>query len=168
MRKFLLFILSGTVLAACTSIDCPLDNVVVMTTTFYYPELEENNWQETQMQFLDTITVTSPSATTPLLNRGTSLASLELPMHQFASGSGRDTLALHFLGASGSEAIEYIYLEHTCTPHFEAIDCAASVFHRITAAECSTGGILDSIRIIQPLVNYDDVENLRLFFHPQE
>ena len=55
--------------------------------------------------------------------------------------------------------------------HFEAMDCPGAVFHHITDLSFvpHTDGMLsytlDSVSIIRPLVDFSDVENIRIFYH---
>lgn len=145
-------------LTSCTGIDCPLDTVVVWTMTFY------DSQAETTMNLPCVLTVDAAGAGT-LYNKGTAIASMELPM---SIASPTDTLYLHF-SADDLSTTDTLYIDHTNFAHFEAMDCPGSVFHNITSTHFTTHSmetfpvVIDSVSIIRPLVDYNDVENIRLY-----
>lgn len=145
---------------ACSSINCPLDSVVVWTLTFFDSETEE------PLALPCTLTIDAQGAGT-LYNKGTGNKSMPLPM---SHGAATDTLYLTWSNAA-AEATDILYVDHDNTPHFEAIDCPAAIFHTITDARLSphTNGtspvVIDSVRIIRQQVDYTDVENIRLYLH---
>lgn len=146
---------------SCTSIDCPLDSVVVMTLSFHDSELEE----ETALPC--TLNIEAPRAGL-LFNTGTDIKSLQLPLN---TGSFVDTLYLK-LSDNDRECVDTLYVNHTNESHFEAMDCPGAVFHRISSLQFlphPTDGefpvTIDSVSIIRPLVDYNDVENVRIYYH---
>lgn len=151
--------LATTTLIACQSINCPLDSVVVWTLTFYDSETDE------PIALPCSLTIDAEGAGT-LYNEGTGLKSMPLPMSMAAA---TDTLYLAWTSGPVS-ATDLLYVDHTNTPHFEAIDCPAAIFHTITDAryQAHTDGstspvIVDSVRIIRQQVDYNDVENIRIY-----
>ncbi|MDD6555524.1 MAG: DUF6452 family protein, partial [Bacteroidales bacterium] len=54
-------------------------------------------------------------------------------------------------------------------PHFESVDCPASVFHNITEAATKANPknqlrwTIDRVKLVRTTVNYDDIENLRIY-----
>lgn len=149
-------------LTACTSINCPLDNIVVWTMTFYDSETEE------ALKLPALITVDAKGAGT-LYNMGTGISSMPLPMSLSAPA---DTLYLHWRITEDSPAVtDTLYVSHTNDPHFEAIDCPAAIFHTITDAHLTPHAnaycpiAIDSVSIRRHQVDYNDVENIRLYLH---
>lgn len=154
-------------LSACTSIDCPLDSVVVWTLSFYDSETLE------RMKLPYTLTVDAQGAGT-LYNKGRGIESMKLPMSHNAQA---DTLYLRWTEASpeaeeaAHEVTDVLIIKHDNFPHFEAIDCPAAVFHTITDthfeghAPSSFPLNVDSLRVIRSQVDYNDVENIRLYLH---
>ena len=168
MKRFLQPTLIGIatmLLGACTNIDCPLDNVVMMQCGIY-------------------------DAETILLNRAYGTESFLLPLKE---GEEKDTL-LFFLapisydtgntdeeeGTQEGEGTENqpaatsiepdtLFVNHIGTPHFESVDCPASVFHNITEAATKASPknqlrwTLDRVKLVRTTVNYDDIENLRIY-----
>lgn len=153
------YILGILLLTACQNISCPLDNVVKMTSCLYL------NGEEVTMG--DTLSVTSTSTSQTLLNRLSSFSRFSLPVHQDPSGEASDTLLLSWRVAAKSEGEpaqllrDTLFVAHTCDPHFESIDCPASVFHHVFSVT-SSHTLIDSVEIINPTLNYDATENLRL------
>lgn len=148
-------------LTACTSINCPLDSIVVWTLTFYDSETEE------PLKLPCTLTVEAEGVSSPLFNQGTALNSMPLPMSNVAP---TDTLYLCWSNEA-TAATDILYVDHTNKPHFEAIDCPAAIFHNITDAryvahtEGTSPVVVDSVRIIRQQVDYNDVENIRIYLH---
>lgn len=153
---------------SCTSIDCSLDSVVVWTLTFFDSETEE------PMKLPCLLSVDAEGAGN-LYNRGQGISSMELPM---SHGAASDTLYLRWGvdldsddegSPSTYEVTDVLTLAHDNYPHFDAIDCPAAVFHTITDATFSTHNpnafplVIDSVSIIRPQVDYNDVENIRLY-----
>lgn len=158
--KHLLFFTLLLFLSSCASINCTLDSVVVWTLTFYDSETEE------PLKLPVNLTVEAEGAGT-LYNQGHGITSMALPM---SIASPTDTLFLRW--KSGSfESTDILFLDHTNTPHFDAIDCPAAVFHDISGFrfEASSAEVqpvtIDSITIIRSIVDYQDVENIRLYLH---
>lgn len=148
---------------ACTNIDCPLDNVVELTCGLYAADTKA------ALSLTDTLTVTSPgtlAADTTLLNRATGISSFLLPMRQTMD---RDTLVLHLSNVMGQSARDTIFLRHTNDPHFESIDCPTSVFHTLLDVQWTSHALrlmpltIDSVAIVRKNVNYDNVENLKIY-----
>lgn len=156
-------------LTGCSSIDCSLDSVVVWTLTFYDSTTEE------PMKLPCVLTVDAAGAGT-LFNRAMGVESMELPMSHAAEA---DTLYLKWASpASNSEggaatyaATDVLVLRHDNYGHFDAMDCPAAVFHTITDAQFTTHSLktfpiaIDSVSIIRPKVDYQDVENIRLYLN---
>lgn len=157
-----------SMLTSCASIDCSLDSVVVWTLSFYDSEMEE------PMKLPCLLSVDAAGAGN-LYNRAQGVASIELPMSHSAEA---DTLFLRWGvelepdeegSARTYEVTDVLTLAHDNYPHFDAIDCPAAVFHTITDATFTTHTpsafplVIDSVSIIRPQVDYNDVENIRLY-----
>ena len=80
-----------------------------------------------------------------------------------------DTLLLRFSNDKGQAARDTLFLSHETKPHFENIDCPAAVFHKIQNVRWTSHLLrempltIDSVALINPNVNYDDTENLRVY-----
>lgn len=164
IRKSLLIAILTGLMGACSNIDCPLDNQVVMTLSFF------NSRSGEAVSISDSLSVygLKEGKEEILFNRGVSLSSITLPLNQ---SSDHDTLLLVFHNDS-ERVTDTLYLQHSRQPHFEAIDCPASVFHRLITSQISVRTIasslptIDSVIISNSNVNYEDVENLKVFLRP--
>jgi len=147
--------------SACTNIDCPLDNVVMMQCNLYQSETKA------ALTLTDMLTIKPASRDTLLLNEDTNISSFLVPLNP---GATSDTLVCFFLNESGQEGIDTLFISHTPQPHFESVDCPASIFHTLTGVRHTSHPLadmpltIDSVAIVREIVNYDDIENLRIFF----
>lgn len=162
MRKSLILSLLGAALlgGSCTNIDCPLDSIVVMTSTLYASETGA------PMRLADSLSVRPAGRDTLLLHRAQGIDRFALPLR---SKAGTDTLLLRFSDASGAQAEDTLFVTHDSFAHFENLDCPANVFHRIRDVRHTSHALsrfpltLDSVGIVRALVDYDDYENLRIY-----
>ena len=153
-------LVASAVLAACSNIDCPLDNVVLMQCGLYASETR------TALTLTDTLTVRPAGRDTVLLNRAQGISSFLLPLRE--SGM-QDTLLLCLSDAQGRRAIDTLFVQHTPQPHFESLDCPAAVYHTLHAVRYTSHPLsqlpltVDSVALVRSIVNYDDIENLRIY-----
>ena len=114
----------------------------------------------------DALTVHPANHNFFLLNQATDISSFVAPLR---NTGGTDTLLLSFSNTQNQLATDTLFVTHTPTPHFESIDCPASVFHHITTVRWTSHSLglmpltIDSVAIIRSLVDYEDMENLRLY-----
>ena len=148
-----------TALAACSNIDCPLDNVVSMQCNLYASETAQ------PLKLPVSLTITPAGRDTVLLNQAKDITSFLLPLKEAGE---RDTLLLHF--SNGDQlATDTLFVNHTPHAHFESLDCPASFFQTIHSASHTSHALselpltIDSVRVIRSTVNYDDIENIRIF-----
>lgn len=162
LRKALAAAGAATLLSACTNIDCPLDNVVRMQCNLYATETGQ------AYSLTDTLTVAPAGRDTVLLNRAVGVSSFLLPLKE---GDTRDTLLLRLSDAAERSAVDTLYLSHSHYVHFESVDCPASVFHELEGVSFSpqSGRVfplsIDSVALVRSMVNYEDIENVRIFLH---
>lgn len=146
--------------ASCTEIDCPLDNIVEMGVRIYDAESSQ------PLKLSDTLTVRPAGRDTILLNRAEGITDFYLPLRYTSTV---DTFLLRFSNAVGQVATDTLWVTHNAHPHFESIDCPATVFHAITSVRHTSHALrqmpltIDSVVITNPTVNYDNVENLSLY-----
>lgn len=144
----------------CSNIECPLDNVVVMTCGLYSAETHES------LKLQATLDVMPAGKDTVLLNRASDINLFMLPLRQAAEA---DTFLLRFTGETGQVSTDTLFVMHTNTPHYESIECPATVFHSLTQVNWQRGETtdlpltIDSVAVVRTAVNYDDIENLRIY-----
>lgn len=159
-----LTLLGGT-LSSCNSIDCPLDNVVVCTYGLY-----DTSGASLTLPSTTTLTITLPNRSVTLLNQATSISSFTLPV---SYAQETDTLLLQFATTAGTTATDTLIYEKTNAPHFENLSCPASIFHTIKSVRWSSHSLttlpltIDSVAISRATVNYDDVENIKIYLRSE-
>lgn len=158
-RLLALGLLIGGV-AACSNIDCPLDNVVLMQCNFYSSETQS------PLKLADSLSVRLAANGLTVVNTSTGVEKFLAPLKD----SGEcDTLLLHFSNTQGQLATDTLVVEHRPQPHFESLDCPPSFFHTLTAVRATSHPLaempltVDSVSLIRPIVNYDDIENIRIY-----
>ena len=138
--------------AACESVDCTLNNKVACTYVFYN--------DGTSVSLLDTLNVYACGTDSILVNQEIGASSAIIPMSYWLDA---DTLIFEVRGKDYL-LVDTVYVEKTNIPHFESPDCPSKMFHTITAVRC-THHFMDDIIITNPLINYDEVENLQIHIH---
>lgn len=149
MRKIALVILVAAI-AACTQIDCPVENTVSTVYNLQKPD------GTTDTLTIDTLWVRTPRADgtdTLLVNRlcGSSATTFSLPM---SYTQPEDIICLTLCDTIGTQWLDTIRIKKENHPHFESVDCQAAYFHTITAIR-STHHIIDTVLINNTTVNYD-------------
>lgn len=148
-RFFLVFSLSLILifLTACSSIDCPVQNVVRTVYTLQKGDMTADTLKG------DTLTVFTrrrDGTDTLLLSRITGVSTFALPM-----GFSNPEDTLYFYQKLDSTAtLDTVWIKKENYPHFESVDCSASFFHTVTDVRHTHYG-LDSIVINKSSVDYD-------------
>ena len=150
----------AAMLSSCSNIDCPLDNVVSMQCNLYSSETKS------ALTLTEVLSITPAGRDTTLLNIATNISSFLIPLKEAGEC---DTLLLHLSNAAGQRAVDTLFVSHTPHPHFESLDCPSSVFHTLTSVRATSHPLaempltIDSVALVRSIVNYDDVENVRIF-----
>lgn len=146
--------------AACSNIDCPLDNKVEVNCRFYDTATGGG------VQITDTITITAAGTDSVLFNYGYDISELFLPLSYTRTV---DTFVVNIMGRYASAA-DTIFVAHTNEPHFQSVDCGMLMFHTIKDVAWTTHGgsatlsRIDSVAVAHSNVNYDEAENLKIYF----
>ncbi len=145
-------------LNSCTSIDCPVQNRVYTVYNLVKSDATTDTIE------VDTLTITSHRANgtdTTLLNRLSRFTTYELDI---SYSQPEDTFFYELRDTLGGVYLDTVWIKKENTPHFESVDCQATFFHRLTAVR-STHNIIDTIRIINPIVNYDaSIQHFNIHF----
>ncbi|MDD6437511.1 MAG: DUF6452 family protein [Prevotella sp.] len=153
MRRIaLLPLLLLLLLAACSTLDCPMNNQVALKCKLSGPQA-----------LTDTLTLSTnrhDGNDTVLINRLTGVDSLLLPMSYAAA---EDTFFVQLTSTGGSTSLDTLTVSKTNEQHFESVDCNASVFHYIESVS-STHHIIDSVKINNRKVNYDTSRSHLIIF----
>lgn len=146
--------------SGCSNIECPLDNIVVMTCGLYSADTHEH------LKLQETLDVLPLGKDTVLLNRASDITDFMLPLRQVADA---DTFLLRFTDRTGKVGTDTLIVSHANIPHYESIECPATVFHTLTDVKWKQQEngdsplSIDSVALVRTAVNYDDVENLRIY-----
>ena len=159
MMKRITYLLLGVLIAACTSIDCPVESNVA---TLY----QVCHSGGTELKLSDTITVTTKTASdsdTIVYNKGIGISSFALPI---SYKHPEDVLVFNFDNDNNSLHIsDTVWIKKEDYPHFESVDCSAAFFHIITDVRY-TRNYIDSIVIKNPSVTYDS-KTVHFYFYPK-
>lgn len=147
MRKIIAAIIGIVAICACSSIDCPVDNVVATV----YSLKKSTGAADTLRDTLSILTFRNDGSDSILLNRSVNTTSIQLPISYVGAA---DTLYFVVADTSNVTTIDRVVVKKTNTPHFESVDCAAAYFHTIDEVE-TTHNRIDSVSINKRSVNYD-------------
>ena len=137
MRRLLLFAVVA-LLAACSTIDCPVQNKVALNFAV-------KKYNSSGVEVTDTL----------ILNRAIGKTSFSLPL---SYTQPEDALIFGVDASDGSGGVlDTVWIKKEDIPHFESVDCQASYFHTITEVNYSRH-LIDSIVINNPHVTYDTTE----------
>ena len=149
MRKVAVLLLLTAAIAACTSIDCPVQNLVY---TNYALKKADGSTDTLKTDSLWIMT-RRIDGTDTLLNAlsGPQVTSFKL---QISYTQPEDVFFTIVKDTSGIYYFDTLRVKKDNLPHFESVDCQAAYFHRITAASI-THEAFDSVSIHHSFVDYD-------------
>ena len=158
MKKLPLCLFALLLLAvACSSIDCPVENVVATV----YNLKKSDGTADTLKDTLYVISRRNNGTADTLLNRSTSTTTFQLSV---GYNNPEDTLLFMIRDTSGVHS-DVVYVKKENKPHFESVDCKMSYFHTITGMTLGSHNIIDSIVIKKTAVNYDlSSEHFHIYF----
>ncbi len=153
MRKIILVIFLVAALAACTSIDCPVQNLVY---TNYALKKADGTTDTLNTDTLWIITKRTDGTDSLLLNAlcGSSASSFSLPI---SYTQPEDIFVTLLADTAGNYFVDTLRIKKDNFPHFESVDCQAAYFHTLTAVN-ATHHAIDSLVIHYPSVNYDNTK----------
>ena len=139
LHKLFAALIVALVAAACSSVDCPLNNTVYANYQLKGPVTRLN----------DTLTVTTARhwrGDSLLLNKMYNAEEFTLPVSY-----NQDEDVLYFYTGLLKDTV---WMQKTNRPHFESTDCGLNYFHTITGIRYTRHAI-DSIVINHKDINYD-------------
>ena len=154
MRRTIVFLGILVFLSGCSSIDCPLNNVV-------YTRYELRGDVTTLVDTLSVIALRDKGGDTLLLNREIQASAFEIPM---SYTQPTDNIVISLKDSNSVVRNDTVSIDKTNVPHFESVECSPAYFHKITGVRW-TRHTIDSISISKPNVNYDTKGgNLHIYF----
>ena len=141
-------------LTACSSIDCPLNNVVYLKMT-----LDDGSGRMSDT--LDVIAHRPILGDTTMVN---SLVEAGSAWVEMSYAQDVDVLILSRHDSLWRTSTDTLYVEKSNQPHFESVDCAPTYFHEIKSVSHTHHG-LDSAVLYKTTVDYDTTRtNVKLYF----
>ena len=155
MRKWL-FLIGLAFVVSCSTIDCPVDNLVETRYRFL-------NTAGDSLVLMDTLSITSMRADGEevLLNRKVGMATIQVPI----SYSHPEDILVFNVYNNEYSIVDTVWVKKDDIPHFESVDCNASFFHTITGVRYTTN-LIDSIVINDPSVDYDKT-TIHFYIYPK-
>lgn len=159
MRKIVVILLLVAVVAACTNIDCPVNNRVYTVYNLKKADgttdtlTKDTLWVKTLRANGTDTTISRQINGNVELNCffGSTATTFELPI---SYTQPEDVLYMLVRSSKHIEYVDTVRIKKEDYPHFESVDCQAAYFHEITSV-ATTHNIIDSIVINNPHVNYD-------------
>jgi hypothetical protein len=157
MKRLPLFLLI-LLMVACSTIDCPVQNVVSV-------QYEIRDKAGDALSIKDTLSVittrldgsdillditTHLNGQDAILNRLIDKSAFSLPI----SYSHPEDILFFCFTDTAKTVVDTVWIKKDDIPHFESVDCSAAFFHRLTDVRC-THNYIDSLVLIEPSVDYD-------------
>ena len=143
-----LVVIMLTGLAACSSIDCPLNSLVYTQ----YQLMDAAGRVDTLADTLTISTKRTDGNDSVLINRSVRTTEFSLPI---SYSQPQDVFFVETIDTlTKAVTLDTITVEKVDRPHFESVDCSPSYFHTITAVG-TTHNAIDSVVINNPDVDYD-------------
>ena len=157
-RRFwqLLTCLSLLVMSSCSSIDCPVQNVVSV-------QYEIRDKAGEALSITDSLSVISERKDGQYvsLNRLIGKSAFSLPI----SYSHPEDVLFFCFKDSVKTLVDTVWIKKDDIPHFESVDCSAAFFHELTNVS-HTHNAIDSLVIVNTSVNYD-VNTVHFYLYPK-
>jgi len=179
-----------TLMAACSSNNCPLESTVLCNYYFYDSQGSAIKYNDTfsvktllpgnktiyiyrklgnQTVTLDsrdttyindgfTETVSIARRDTVLVNKASNRSYIQVPMSYFNKA---DTLIFDYNSISLNDTL---IIQHDSYAHVELPECGTHFYHHLRSIR-ATEAAIDHIEIINPLVNYEGKENIKIYFN---
>lgn len=168
---FLVLTLGGLIwIVACSESDCPLNNNPMNVIGFF----DSNTGKAITLN--DTLTVTAFETDSILINRISKAGSLTLPLRYEGGKTSyvfdytivqRDTIprpgredSIHIRISHRKDTISMTYTDEK---HFTSMDCGILTYFNLKSIQ-ATNHLIDSARIINPVINEVEKTNIELYF----
>ena len=167
-RQFLTC-LASIVISSCSSIDCPVENIVSV-------QYEIRDKVGNALPLTDTLSVATTrkdgydillditthfSDKNVVLNRLIGESSFSLPI----SYSHPEDILYFCFSDSVKTLVDTLWIKKDDIPHFESVDCSAAFFHELTNVR-HTHNAIDSLVLINTSVTYD-VNTIHFYLYPK-
>ncbi|MBQ8674552.1 MAG: calcium-binding protein P [Bacteroides sp.] len=155
-RLFILGILAcpiiGMAVACSEEEDCSMTTRAMLYCNLYTIDEESNTVKK---DTLKSLTITAWGTDSVILNRGSNVKDLTLPLRYTADST---VLVFHY-----DEGRDTLIIRQTNTPYFVSMDCGYQMQQEVRSVSY-TRHLLDSIYISEAEANIYGTENLKLFY----
>lgn len=155
-RIFFVFVaICATALSSCDAgYDCGIEKTSYNRIGFY----NINNNIENGYKFPEALTVSLVvnGKDSIVVNHIENASNLQLPM---SYTNECDTIVFSY----ENNATDTLFVKHENIPFFISMECGLAMYHRIKEAT-HTKAFIDSLAIINDYVNFDNNENIKLYF----
>ncbi len=143
--------MAATLITSCDLLNCTPVEVKCLQIDLY-----DGNGEATTIP--DTLTIKACGTDSILLNRSLNTKTISLPLSYHAPV---DTFILVNYG-EGYSMQDTLFVAKTNNLYFESPDCPTVMMHTILSSYC-TNVFIDSLRIMESKVNFNEATHLRLF-----
>ncbi len=159
MRKIIFALFVAIVIAACSSIDCPVQNLVYTQCAL------KKSTGKPDTLLIDSLFIWTKriDGTDTLLINGLCDKSSSIFALHISYTQPEDVFFTQLRDTAGNQWTDTFRIKKIDRPHFESVDCQAAYFHELQAI-ATTHHIIDSITIQHPYVDYD-ATNTHLYFY---
>lgn len=169
MRCLTILLLLSALFTGCSSIDCPVENVVSV-------QYEVRDKDGAALALTDSLSVVTTQANgknvllnittrngdqTVLLNRLIGKSSFSLPI----SYSHPEDILYFCFTDSVKTVVDTVWIKKEDIPHFESVDCSAAFFHNLTDVRFTRNAI-DSLVLKNTFVDYD-ASTVHFYLYPK-
>ena len=135
--------------------DCALENIAYNCIRFYTIGADGTEKEYTLPDAL-TVSVMINGNATIAVNHVSNVKEIKLPMSYTATC---DTVIMNFSGNYN----DTLYIGHSNIPIFQSMECGVIMHHKLNGAT-HTARLIDSMAINNANVNFDNNENIKLYF----
>ena len=148
--------LSSLVIISCSSIDCPVQNIVSV-------QYEIRDKAGAALSITDSLSVITQrnDGQYVSLNRLIGKSAFSLPI----SYSHPEDVLFFCFKDSVKTLVDTVWIKKDDIPHFESVDCSAAFFHELTNVR-HTHNAIDSLVLINSSVTYD-VNTVHFYLYPK-
>ncbi|MCQ2077120.1 MAG: DUF6452 family protein [Bacteroidaceae bacterium] len=143
------------ILYGCNANNCPLESTVYCNYYFYDSD-------GTAISYNDVLTISvripSTERDSIIINKLSGASQMQIPMSYY---NDKDTL---FIGYASLLRKDTIIVHHQSYAHIDLPECGTKYFHKLENVTSTHTGI-DRIEIVNPQVNYDGNENIKIYFN---
>ncbi len=190
VSKYIACLMSVFTMMACSDNNCPFENMVSCNYFFYdsegvaikysdeitvctlmpgykdvytyrllgSPSIVRYEHDESLIEAGYTETVTKQRKDTVLVNKLTNASSMKVPMSYF---NETDTLVIKYKSISLDDTIK---VTHNSYAHVDQPECGTYRYHTLKSVS-ATDAAIDRVEIVNSKVNFDQAENVRIYFN---